>query len=159
MRVYVFTMIAVLSFTGAAMAQGGGGGGSPPREIGNRANGYDYQPTPSELAPREKAAGIVQSPAQQRAGESGTRHRRQTTAAERGLEHQERSQASRRQIAAERLSSLAPTAMQRETITRTRDTRVPPLSRDDWRRFAATGLDWRSNDREYLFDMIPKRLS
>jgi hypothetical protein len=67
MRVFVFTMIAVLSFTGAAMAQGGGAGGSPPREIGNRANGYDYQPTPSELAPREKAAGIVPPPAQQRA--------------------------------------------------------------------------------------------
>jgi hypothetical protein len=67
MRVFVFTMIAVLSFTGAAMAQGAGGGGSPPREIGNRANGYDYQPTPSELAPREKAAGIVPAPAQQRA--------------------------------------------------------------------------------------------
>ena len=67
MRVYVSTMIAVLSFAGAAMAQGGGGSGSPPREIGNRANGYDYQPTPSELAPREKAAGIVPSPAQQRA--------------------------------------------------------------------------------------------
>ena len=67
MRVLVSTMIAVLSFAGAAMAQGGGGGGSPPREIGNRANGYDYQPTPSELAPREKAAGIVPPPAQQRA--------------------------------------------------------------------------------------------
>jgi hypothetical protein len=66
MRVFVSTMIAVLSFAGAAMAQGGGGG-SPPREIGNRANGYDYQPTPSELAPREKAAGIVPPPAQQRA--------------------------------------------------------------------------------------------
>jgi hypothetical protein len=67
MRVFVSTMIAVLSFAGAAMAQGGGGGGSPPREIGNRANGYDYQPTPSELVPREKAAGIVQPPAQRRA--------------------------------------------------------------------------------------------
>jgi hypothetical protein len=66
MRVYVTTMIAVLSFTSAAMAQGTETG-SPPREIGNRANGYDYQPTPSELAPREKAAGIVPPPAQQRA--------------------------------------------------------------------------------------------
>ena len=66
MRVYVSTMIAVLSFTGSAMAQGTETG-SPPREIGNRANGYDYQPTPSELAPREKAAGIVPPAAQQRA--------------------------------------------------------------------------------------------
>jgi len=66
MRVFVFTMIAVLSFAGAAMAQGAETG-SPPKEIGNRANGYDYQPTPSELAPREKAAGIVPPAAQQRA--------------------------------------------------------------------------------------------
>jgi|ERR1700722_18150324 hypothetical protein len=67
MRRYIFTVIAVFSFASGALAQGGGGNGSPPREIGNRANGYDYQPTPSELAPREKAAGIVPPPAQQRA--------------------------------------------------------------------------------------------
>ncbi len=67
MRRYIFTVIAVFSLTSGALAQGGQGGGSPPREIGNRANGNDYQPTPSELAPREKAAGIVPPAAQQRA--------------------------------------------------------------------------------------------
>jgi hypothetical protein len=67
MRRYIFTVIAVFSFASVALAQGGGGGDSPPREIGNRANGYDSQPTPSELAPREKAAGIVPAAAQQRA--------------------------------------------------------------------------------------------
>jgi hypothetical protein len=67
MRRHFFTVIAVFSFASGALAQGGGAGGSPPKEIGNRANGYDYQPTPSELAPREKAAGIVPPAAQQRA--------------------------------------------------------------------------------------------
>jgi hypothetical protein len=51
----------------AAFAQNPGGNGSPPKEIGNRENGYDYQPTPSEIGPREKAAGIVPSAAQNRA--------------------------------------------------------------------------------------------
>jgi hypothetical protein len=59
-------MIAVFGFVGGAMAQGADGG-SPPREIGNRANGYDYQPTPNEVGPREKAAGVVPPPAQQQA--------------------------------------------------------------------------------------------
>ncbi len=34
---------------------------------GNEANGKDYQPTPNEVAPREKAAGIVPTTAQQKA--------------------------------------------------------------------------------------------
>ncbi len=33
-------------------------------ETGNRANGRDYQPTPAEVQPRERAAGI-QAPAPQ----------------------------------------------------------------------------------------------
>jgi hypothetical protein len=66
MRSYIFTVIVVFSFASGALAQGAGGNGSPPKEIGNRANGYDYQPTPSELAPREKAAGIVPSATQNR---------------------------------------------------------------------------------------------
>ena len=66
MRTHVFAMIAVFSFASGAMAQGADGG-SPPREIGNRANGYDYQPTPSEIGPREKAAGVVPPPAHQQA--------------------------------------------------------------------------------------------
>ena len=64
MRRHIITVIAVFSFASGALAQGGA---SPPKEIGNRANGNDYQPTPSELAPREKAAGIVPPPSQQRA--------------------------------------------------------------------------------------------
>ena len=31
---------------------------SIPQEIGNRAHGFSYQPTPSEVRPREAAAGI-----------------------------------------------------------------------------------------------------
>lgn len=38
------------------MAQG------PPTANGNRANGFSYQPTPGEVVPRERAAG-VQPPA------------------------------------------------------------------------------------------------
>jgi hypothetical protein len=66
MRTHMFAVIAVFSFAGAAMAQSADGS-SPPREIGNRANGYDYQPTPSEVRPREKAAGVVPPAAQQQA--------------------------------------------------------------------------------------------
>jgi hypothetical protein len=29
-----------------------------PHRIGNRANGFSYQPTPSEVVPREQAAGV-----------------------------------------------------------------------------------------------------
>ncbi len=38
---------------------------------GNRANGLNYQPTPNEVVPREKAAG-VQPPAAQRGSNSRT---------------------------------------------------------------------------------------
>jgi hypothetical protein len=66
MRKYVLAVIAILCLAGPAMAQGAGGG-SVPTEIGNRANGLDYQPTPSEVIPREKAAGIEPSVARERA--------------------------------------------------------------------------------------------
>ncbi len=36
-----------------------------PREIGNRANGFNYQPTPQEVVPRESAAGVRPSDAHQ----------------------------------------------------------------------------------------------
>jgi len=29
-----------------------------PERIGNRANGFSYQPTPNEVVPRERAAGL-----------------------------------------------------------------------------------------------------
>lgn len=60
------TAAAVLCLTSAAMAQSAGNG-SVPSAIGNRANGRDYQPTPSEVVPREKAAGLRPSDAQQQA--------------------------------------------------------------------------------------------
>jgi hypothetical protein len=66
MRMQVVAMIAVFSLAGTAAAQDATNG-SPPKEIGNRANGYDYQPTPNEIRPREKAAGILPSTAQQQA--------------------------------------------------------------------------------------------
>ncbi|WP_428539088.1 hypothetical protein [Rhodopila sp.] len=37
-----------------------------PAENGNRANGFSYQPTPSQVAPREKAAGVQPQAAQQK---------------------------------------------------------------------------------------------
>ena len=40
---------------------------SIPREIGNRANGFSYQPTPGHVIPSERAAGIRPSDAQQHA--------------------------------------------------------------------------------------------
>jgi hypothetical protein len=45
---------------GAALAQPAG----PPAQIGNRANGFDYQPTQGGIQAREKAAGITPDPQQ-----------------------------------------------------------------------------------------------
>lgn len=61
-----FAMVAAFLMTAAAVAQSPGEG-SVPREIGNRANGFDYEPTPSEVGPREKAAGVRPPAAQQKA--------------------------------------------------------------------------------------------
>ncbi|HEX3574847.1 MAG TPA: hypothetical protein VHU42_09625 [Rhodopila sp.] len=57
MRTHLLAVIAMLCAAGPALAQGPTGG-SVPAEIGNRANGLDYQPTQSEVVPREKASGI-----------------------------------------------------------------------------------------------------
>lgn len=65
MRMQLLAVIAVVGSTVGAMAQDANSG-SPPREIGNRANGYDYEPTPGEVVPREKAAGVRPSAEQQR---------------------------------------------------------------------------------------------
>jgi hypothetical protein len=54
----VLAAIVAFGFSGAAMAEGMNGS-SPPTQIGNIANGNDYQPTPSEVVPREEAAGIA----------------------------------------------------------------------------------------------------
>ena len=65
MRSHVMTTIGALCLTATlAVAQ------TPdkiPREIGNRANGFSYQPTPSEVGPREQQAGIKPSTSQERA--------------------------------------------------------------------------------------------
>lgn len=66
MRAYLFAVIALFGLVGEVAAQTAGGN-SAPAEIGNRANGRDYQPTPQEVAPREKAAGIQPPAAQERA--------------------------------------------------------------------------------------------
>lgn len=66
MRMYVMAVIAAFSMTAPAIAQPAANR-SIPAEIGNRANGYDYQPTPSEVRPREESAGIRPPVAQQKA--------------------------------------------------------------------------------------------
>jgi hypothetical protein len=40
-----------------------------PVQTGNRANGFDYQPTPAEVAPRENAAGVRAPSAEQKAND------------------------------------------------------------------------------------------
>ena len=57
MRIRFIAFVPVLCATTPVLAQGVGTA-SPPSAIGNRANGLSYQPTPSEVAPRERAAGI-----------------------------------------------------------------------------------------------------
>lgn len=60
MRLPVLAVAWVVCLTGAAMAQRADGN-SIPSEIGNHANGFAYQPTPSEVYPREVAAGLLPS--------------------------------------------------------------------------------------------------
>lgn len=38
---------------------------SPPRMIGNRTNGFSYQPSPGEVRPKEQIAGVRPSRASQ----------------------------------------------------------------------------------------------
>lgn len=73
MRTISIAMIAAFSLAGTAMAQNTDGG-TIPREIGNRANGKSYQPTPAEVEPREKAADIRPSAEQERANNKELRH-------------------------------------------------------------------------------------
>lgn len=68
MRLPIAVTVAGVFMTTAAMAQALGGTPAPAAE-GNRANGLDYQPTPSEVVPREKAAGIQPPAAQQKAND------------------------------------------------------------------------------------------
>ena len=67
MRIHLVTVTAALMVAATAalgLATAAIAQNSVPTEIGNRANGLSYQPTPSEVLPREKAAGLLQSPAQ-----------------------------------------------------------------------------------------------
>jgi hypothetical protein len=57
MRIAFMIVAATFCLMGAAVAQSVDGLAIP-RSIGNHANGFDYQPTPSEVIPREKAAGV-----------------------------------------------------------------------------------------------------
>ncbi len=65
MRFLLAAMLAAFLMTTAAMAQNSNRA-APPVAQGNRANGLDYQPTPGEVIPREKAAGVQPPAAQQR---------------------------------------------------------------------------------------------
>jgi hypothetical protein len=83
MRMQLVALIAAL-FTGApAMAQA-----QEPSEIGNRANGFSYQPTPDEVAPRERAAGIQPSTAHEQAVNRDLEHMDQDLMREEGLSTQ-----------------------------------------------------------------------
>jgi len=65
----VFTIalsLVAASLGGMAEAQTATGN-AVPAEIGNRANGKDYQPTPNGVAPREQAAGVLPDVAHEQA--------------------------------------------------------------------------------------------
>ncbi|HEX2940901.1 MAG TPA: hypothetical protein VHO91_07620 [Rhodopila sp.] len=65
MRLHVLVAIAICASTAGAFAQNSTGS-NVPAVIGNRANGLSYQPTPDEVEPREKAAGLAPDAARQR---------------------------------------------------------------------------------------------
>lgn len=64
MRSAIFAIVWMACTTGAAMAQNRTEA-PVPRAIGNRANGFSYQPTPGEVRPREVAAGVRPSSGRQ----------------------------------------------------------------------------------------------
>jgi hypothetical protein len=64
MRLHMITTIGWLCLTTMAAAQTID---RIPGEIGNRANGFSYQPTPGEVVPREQQAGIRPSSPQEKA--------------------------------------------------------------------------------------------
>jgi hypothetical protein len=65
MRVALLVAMMTSCIVGIAAARTAGDG-SIPRRIGNRANGFSYQPTPHEVIPKEKAAGVRPSTASER---------------------------------------------------------------------------------------------
>jgi hypothetical protein len=56
MRLAVFAVVSIVCAMGPTIAQPADQA-AVPRVIGNRANGFDYQPTPQEVRPREILAG------------------------------------------------------------------------------------------------------
>jgi hypothetical protein len=64
MRTPFVAAVWFICMMGAATAQGPAGD-TVPREIGNRSHGFDFQPTPSEVVPRETLAGVRPSKAQE----------------------------------------------------------------------------------------------
>jgi len=66
MRGPIVIVVAVIGFAAPALAQTAPTP-SAPAEIGNRANGKDYQPTPNEVVPREQSAGVLPNVAHQQA--------------------------------------------------------------------------------------------
>ncbi len=63
----VFIALVAVGLSGGAFGQTTGTDAAVPRAIGNRANGYSYQPRPSEVDPREVTAGIRPSAAARKA--------------------------------------------------------------------------------------------
>jgi len=59
-------MFRTLAVSTAALTLCGGVAIAQPA-TGNRANGMDYQPTPAQVIPREKAAGVRPTPGEEAA--------------------------------------------------------------------------------------------
>jgi hypothetical protein len=57
-------LASIVCMTGAAKGQQVDAA-SPPRTIGNRTNGFSYQPSPGEVRPKEQIAGVRPSRASQ----------------------------------------------------------------------------------------------
>jgi hypothetical protein len=66
MRIVILAMIYVVCAADPSIARPIQDA-SVPQEIGNRAHGFSYQPTPAEVRPREAAAGVRPSSVRQEA--------------------------------------------------------------------------------------------
>jgi hypothetical protein len=63
-RLALLGVVSVICVLGTGVIQSANAE-SFPCEIGNRANGFSYQPTPREVGPREASLGLLPSRAQQ----------------------------------------------------------------------------------------------
>src|ERR1700722_15055742 len=63
-RLALLGVVSVICMLGAGIIQSADAE-SIPCEIGNRANGFSYQPTPREVGPREASLGLLPSREQQ----------------------------------------------------------------------------------------------